>query len=379
MEKIINKLIDEFTKGVDTYTHNGSTWLIFTESKQWVIELTESRTLWYNYNFFNGMFAYTSMDVVENQHYITKWVEDNVINKNQVNLTKNKMSDFVSDSLIENGVKENSLTYVGKQIGCEDALENGVRHTEKSLQIDGSCVIEDTVQNGVKETRLEMNITEGEVDDIIQDGVKLTQFNDNENKSWVEGVIKEGVKETNHVRYNDVMGFFNNKMEDTLQNGVRHTLNTEYMPKTMVEDIIENGVKETKTPGKDGDILSTIEWMEENKSTSYTKMIDDVIDNGVKETKVCNYKDPNTNLVYVRWPEEIDEVIDNGVKKTMLRQHITDGNVETIIETGIKEVQPLPDQSGELIGYGNYYKLKEDRTKAFIDYLEETIKFGVKN
>ena len=146
-----------------------------------------------------------------------------------------------------------------------------------------------------------MNITEGEVDDIIQDGVKLTQFNDNENKSWVEGVIKKGIKETNHV---DVMGFFNNKMEDTLQNGVRHTLNTEYMPTSMVEDIIENGVKETKghgfeqqniiddivkdgvketkTPGKDGDILSTIEWMEENKSTSYTKMIDDVIDNGEK-------------------------------------------------------------------------------------------------
>ena len=49
MEKIINKLIDEFTKGVDTYSHNGSTWLIFTESKQWVIELTDSKTLWYNY------------------------------------------------------------------------------------------------------------------------------------------------------------------------------------------------------------------------------------------------------------------------------------------------------------------------------------------
>jgi hypothetical protein len=92
--------------------------------------------------------------------------------------------------------------------------------------------------------------------------------------------------------------------------------------------------------------VSTVEWLKENNSTSYPKMIDDVID--------------------------------NGVKKTMLRQHITDGNVEIIIETGIKEVQPLPDQSGELIGYGNYYKLKEDRTKPFIDYLEDTIKFGVK-
>jgi len=363
MKKIVNKLIDECVVGVDTYSHNGSTWLIFTESKQWVIELTESKTLWYNYNFFKGMFPYVSMDVVENQSYITQWVEDNIINK----------------------VEHTSQSLPRKCSSVEDIIQNGVRHIDWGPEMN-SLFVDDALENGIKETRSEINITEGEVDDIIQDGVKhtarnnacadweiedtiqngvkLTQFNDNENKSWVEGVIKkgvkrtfkqklnvdvlvkeiiqDGVKETNHV---DVMGFFNNKMEDALQNGVRHTLNTEYMPTSMVEDIIENGIKETKTPGN-GDIVSTVEWLKENNSTSYPKMIDDVID--------------------------------NGVKKTMLRQHITDGNVEIIIETGIKEVQPLPDQSGELIGYGNYYHGKEDRAKAFIDYIEETIKFGVK-
>jgi hypothetical protein len=217
-------------------------------------------------------------------------------------------------------VKENSLTYVGKQIGCDDAIENGVKETNHvdvmkffdnkmddaikngvrhtlNTEYMPTSMVEDIIQSGVKETRLEMNITEGEVDDIIQDGVKLTQFNDNENKSWVEGVIKEGVRKTLWI--------------STEREG-------------LVNTTINQGVKETKTPGKDGDILSTIEWMEENKSTSYTEMINDVIENG------------------------------------------------------IKEVQPLPEQSGELIGYGNYYKLKEDRTKPFIDYLEETIKFGVK-
>ena len=320
MDKIINLLINNWTKGVDTYTHNGSTWLIFTEQRSWVIELTECKTLWYNYNFFKELFSLTSMDVVDNQHYITKWVEDNIIG----------------------GVKYTSVLTNVDFGELEEAIQNGVKRTVPE-SIDDSFAIEDTIQNGVKET----------------------QFNSYENKSWVEGVIKKGIKETNHV---DVMGFFNNKMEDALQNGVRHTLNTEYMPKTMVEDIIENGVKETKghgfeqqniiddivkdgvkeikTPNKDGDIVPFAEWMKENNSSSYTKMIDDVID--------------------------------NGVKKTMLRQHITDGNVDTIIETGIKEVQPLPDQSGELIGYGNYYHGKEDRTKAFYNYLEDTIKFGVK-
>ena len=342
MEKIINKLIDEFTKGVDTYTHNGSTWLIFTDKKEWVVELTEEKTLWYNYNFFKGMFAYTSMDVVENQHYITKWVEDNVIGGVKRTMSETIPDSFLIEDTIQNGVKENSLTYVGKQIGCDDAIENGVKETNhvdvmkffdnkmddaikngvketmsnqghkpltvKNIIENGvrhtlnteympTSMVEDIIQSGVKETRLEMNITEGEVDDIIQDGVKLTQFNDNENKSWVEGVIKEGVRKTLWI--------------STEREG-------------LVNTTINKGVKETKTPGKDGDILSTIEWMEENKSTSYTEMINDVIENG------------------------------------------------------IKEVQPLPEQSGELIGYGNYYKFKEDRTKPFIDYLEETIKFGVK-
>jgi hypothetical protein len=95
-------------------------------------------------------------------------------------------------------------------------------------------------------------------------------------------------------------------------------------------------VKETKTPGKDGDILSTIEWMKENKSNSYTKMIDDVIDNGVKETKVCHYTDPKTNLVHVRWPDEIDDVIENGIKGTFDTEFMPKAIVEDIIQNGTK-------------------------------------------
>ena len=64
MKKIINLLIDEAVQNADTYTNNGSTWLIFTDDKRWVIELTKEGTLWYNYNFFKSLFAYTSMDVV---------------------------------------------------------------------------------------------------------------------------------------------------------------------------------------------------------------------------------------------------------------------------------------------------------------------------
>ena len=329
MEKIINLLINNWTKGVDTYTHNGSTWLIFSESKQWVIELTESKTLWYNYNFFKELFSLTSMDVVDNQHYITKWVEDNLINvpkcTEPVEHTRNAMTKdtikygakkLVKDTILEKNITEGEV---------DDIIQDGVKETSSNVMLFQSMKVEDTIQNGVKETitsELRLNLTS---ENIIKNGVKHTEIGWHqcnniddaiekgvkeiyEYKGFrgdVKDVIQDGVKETNHV---DVMGFFDNKMEDTLQNGVketmfnqghkqltvkniiengvRHTLNTEYMPTSMVEDIIENGVKETKTPGKDGDIMSTIEWMEENKSTSYTKMINDIIENGTKNPSV---------------------------------------------------------------------------------------------
>jgi hypothetical protein len=289
MEKIIHKLINNFTEGVDTYTHNGSTWLIFSESKQWVIELTESKTLWYNYNFFNNVFSYTSMDVVENQQYITKWVEDNVINK-------------VKDTILEKNITEGEV---------EEIIENGVKYTSELTHIDLG-ELEDTIQNGVKETNPVdvMKFFDNKMNDAIENGVKETQFNDNENKSWVEGVIKGGVKVTLNTEYMPT-----SMVEDIIQSGVKHTEYGDWLDgDERLGDIIENGVKETnydtdnytddvneviregvketKTPGN-GDLKSTVEWMKENNSNSYTKMIDDVIDNGVKETKSIGNESPN--------------------------------------------------------------------------------------
>jgi hypothetical protein len=267
--------------------------------------------------------------------------------------------------------------------------------------------------------------------------VKKTLWISAEREKLVETTLNNGVKETNPV---DVMKFFDNKMEDALQNGVKETHNLVGEQQLMVDDaiengiketspceylnpntgifhgklglgireVIDNGVKETKTPGN-GDIVSYVEWMKD-KSNSYTKMIDDVVDNGVKEIKTPN-KDGDVKST-LEWmyknnyqddyngSKMINNVIDNGIKETSHRQFlktydvkdtIQDGTehdhwildgcndpVDVVLENGVKETQPLPDQSGELIGYGNYYHGKEDRTKAFINYLEETIKFGVK-
>ena len=345
MEKIIHKLINDFTEGVDTYTHNGSTWLIFTESKQWVIELTDAKTLWYNYNFFNGIFSYTSMDVVENQQYITKWVEDNIINKVKHTVTANNhIFDRVEDA-IQNGVKKTKGAKMKTDWSVDDTLENGVKETNYKIGYREKS-IEDSIKNGVKHTYIGGGAREVSVEKTLQNGVKETQFNSYENKSWVEGVIKGGVKETNHV---DVMKFFDNKMETAIQDGVKITAPLQsreytgdinevlgngvrtsrprqyvggdivdkvidkgviethddvYHHKGRIDGVIKNGVKETKTPGN-GDLVSYVEWMEENNSNSYPKMIDDVIENGVKETKSDDF-----NL----GQSMVDKVIDEGIK-----------------------------------------------------------------
>jgi hypothetical protein len=47
-----------------------------------------------------------------------------------------------------------------------------VKHTEKSLQIDGSCVVEDVIQNGIKETHDDVYHNKGRVDGVIRNGIK---------------------------------------------------------------------------------------------------------------------------------------------------------------------------------------------------------------
>ena len=105
MKKVINFLFNKKTNGVDMFYHNGSMWLIFTDEKKWVIELTKEGTLWYNYYFFEKLFKYMSLDVVENRHYITEWVEDT----------------------IQNGVRSTWYPHLGVKFRVEDTIQNGTK------------------------------------------------------------------------------------------------------------------------------------------------------------------------------------------------------------------------------------------------------------
>jgi len=217
--EIVRELIEYNCDGVDKYIHNNNTWLIFTDDKKWVIELTKDGTLWYNYNFFKDVFKYLSLDVVENQHYITKWVEDTVINGvKRIQPESDPLNQSVEETII-NGVKETIYRQMGVVPVVENTIINGVKHTEYGDWLDGDSRFDDIIENGVKDTIPTFFDAKEAVEDTITNGVKHTC-------GMAEGI--------------------NDGVEDTIQNGIKETHDDVYHHKGRVDGVIKNGIKETK-------------------------------------------------------------------------------------------------------------------------------------
>jgi len=330
--KLINKMIDKAIVGCDKYVNNHSTWLIFTDEKKWVIELTKDGTLWYNYNFFKNLFKVLSLDVVENQNYITKWVEDTII--------------------------------------------NGVKNTKLEME-NWKFVVEDTIQNGVKETKDAPYYTNDVVDTIIQNGVKHTEDSkDLLSQERAEDTIENGVK---HTRGNENQQCIS--VENTIENGVKHTIDTTHHKNKYVEDAIKNGVKETKTPGEDGDILGVLDFLSDNNTVNIPQLIDDVIDNGVKYTGGIG--NPN-------WMgNKVEKAIENGVKETHRDAERHPKTVEDAIQNGVKKTysDKIPheydwsDQFTEDVEYTIQNGVKHTEKSLQIDgscVIEDVLKNGIK-
>ena len=214
IETLIKKMIDIYVKDADVYVNNGSLWLIFTEEKKWVIELTKDGILWYNYSFFSKIFRLISMNVVDNQHYITRWVED-------------------------------------------------------------------ALQNGVKDTRMQVYFLDNEVEDALQNGVKDTRISRFNSLHPVEDALQNGVKRTWMLSLDN-----SSKVENTLQNGVKETLSNFISSDVCVEDIIQNGVKEVKgLPDMSGELRGYGNYYHKQKDRTkpHTQYVDDVIENSIKE------------------------------------------------------------------------------------------------
>jgi hypothetical protein len=175
LEKLVFGMFDQMVEGSDKYaTKQGSTWLIFTEDKRWVIEFTKDKTLWFNYNLFQSELELIGKNCSEEKDLIKNWFESRFLNTNGVRHTIADATIFTEavEDTIQNGVKHTRgklLTYPGV---VEDTIQNGVKHTEGGDWLEQDERIDDIIENGVKETREVTFLNQMFIEETIQNGVK---------------------------------------------------------------------------------------------------------------------------------------------------------------------------------------------------------------
>jgi predicted peroxiredoxin len=324
------------------------------------------------------------------------------------------------DDIIQNGVKHTHLGGQDRKIGeIKDIIQNGVKLTQGSI-FDNPTSVKDTIQNGVKETTWTALPRHRSVEDTIQNGIKETKQEEHHRLREVVQTVKNGIKETTPGGYlgsvemkgKTVHQFEHSKqdndVEDVIESGIKATTTNYWLSEdknqiTEIEDVISNGIKKTEggilfdeskidtvisegiketIPVVPGDILDTIDFMSYNNTTNVQHLISDVIEKGIKET----HDDvmPHTGRV--------EGVIKNGVKECIpsrtplynpmdfsvqYRENHRLDVVEIVLEKGIKEVQPLPAQDGNM-DYSNYYYRQGESGKPHTKYVDDAIRDGVK-
>ena len=294
--KLIFREFDDSIKGTDIYNHDGSMWLIFTEERKWVIEFTNQKTLWYNYKHFTDILVLFGMEVSDGAEYIKKWYEDKFI----FNVGKNSeryINESLVDNIIDKGVKQTELSK--RDFFPKDVLQNGAKEV-KSVYIRSSLGVGDAIQYGVKHTERSRLERQDKVEYTIQNGVKNSQSFDGESLKLVEDAIQNGVKNTQWGYLRDPW-----VIENTIQNGVKNIYGNKHYTALGVENTIQNGVKHT-------------EW----GSDLPTHKIKDTIENGVKEI----------SSVDCEYPRATENVIKNGVKYMMSGSEFKNKQVEDIIK-----------------------------------------------
>jgi hypothetical protein len=165
-------------------------------------------------------------------------------------------------------------------------------------------LVEDTIQNGVKETHSGCNLLINDfIEDAIQNGVKYTGGIGN--PMWMGGKVEDTIQNgVIHTKVSKKVRHFS--VEDTIQNGVKHTEYGDWLDgDERFDDIIDNGIKETTPGGYLGSIEMKGKIVHQLESPKQNNEVEDVIQQGVKKTnwrKVDNH------------PTFTDNVIERGEK-----------------------------------------------------------------
>ena len=221
VRKLIYGMFDRMIEGSDKYITDNSMWLIFTEEKRWIIEFTNKKTLWFNYNIFQSEFNLLSMDCVKSKDIIKEWFESRFLGIDVVEDTLSTVGKPLKvEDTIQNGVKRTMPTWWFDSPPVEDTIQNGVKRTVPESIAD-SFSIEDTIQNGVKTTSTRRYSQYWIIEDTIQNGVKTTLPEDDIDIGFVENAIQNGVKKVSSDE-----GYMNHfkqiyRAEQTIQNGIK--------------------------------------------------------------------------------------------------------------------------------------------------------------
>jgi hypothetical protein len=187
--------------------------------------------------------------------------------------------------------------------------------------------------------------------------VKHTRGNENQQGITVEEVIQNGVKETLDWR-----GPIGQKVEDTIKNGVKNTVSYKNRPQPTVEGVIQNGIKETKQePSQRTWKINEVIKETYHDEYHHNARVDGVIRNGIKHTQ-----------------PHVLEILNPIAFEPTLKENKRMNEVNNVLEKSIKEVIELPDQSGELNGYGEYYARQKNRAYPHTDTVNDVIRDGIK-
>jgi hypothetical protein len=245
--------------------------------------------------------------------------------------------------------------------------------------------VENTIQNGIKVTKeisdssLYSEIFKVKCKKTIRDGVKRTELGGKDRKiGEIKDIIQNGVK--------DIVGIMNEQrvgLDDTIQNGIKETKQEEHHRLREVVQTVKNGIKETTPGGYLGSVEMKGKTVYQFEHSKQDNDVENVIESGIKATEsIASHR---------TWMSE--QVINNGIKETvcgvlqtynpMNFEPVTKemkrmNEVNIVLEKGIKEVKELPDKSGELRGYGDYYSRQEDRTEPHTDIVNDVIRNGIK-
>jgi hypothetical protein len=335
MKRILFEELDYQIQGADIYNTKTSKWLIFTDSKKWVLEYTNTNTLWFNYTFFKNTLIFFGMDCADadSKNMIKEWFESRFLGIE------------VEDTL-KNGVKHTYKKKITRLNEVEDTIQNGVKDTMAGGE-SNAFTVEDTIQNGVKDTLPVLICMVGSVEDTIQNGVKETRTFNSPPINSIEDTIQNGVKESYPYYFE---GGIN--VEDTIQNGVKE-ISAWVFPRSReiknaiefggqqppnVDKTIKNGVKDIGHFDMDDNIIAEDVIENEVKHTDYhwhiidEKEIEDTIQNGVKDTIGTLRR---TKLGVKKVKERLVESLEQ--KDHMVTSSIITEDINYAIENGVKE------------------------------------------